>query len=128
SPITTQALLGGLADKVSDGGLGSISALGRIYVDRIVEDLSTLAREDSANASLYRERVRQLWGSYIYIQVWMIILLALLGLYKFDETASSLLGIANMMTEVGGKSIASKARKMALENFDRAYPVGSEIP
>ena len=128
SPMTTQALLGSLADVVSNDVLGSISALGSIDVDRIVEDFSTLVREDSANASLYRERVRQLWGTYIYIQVWVIVLLLLLGVFKFNETASSLLGIANMMTEAGGKSIASRARKIALENFDRTYPPDSEMP
>jgi len=52
NPVTTQALLGGLAGVVSNDVLDSISALGSIDVDRIVEDFSTLAREDSANASL----------------------------------------------------------------------------
>ncbi len=127
SPVTTQALLGTLADIVSNDVFGSISALGSIDVDRIVENFATLAREDSANAFLYRERVRQLRGSYIYIQVWIIVLLVLLGVFKFNETVSSP-GIANMMTEVGGRSIASEAREIALENFDRTYPPDSEVP
>jgi hypothetical protein len=128
SPIMTQALFAGFTDIVSTGALGSSPILGDIDVDRIVENFSTLVGQDSANASLDRERVRQLWGSYIYIQVWVIVLLLLLGVMKFDQTASALLGIANMMTEWGGKSIASSARKIALENFDRACPIGSKIP
>jgi hypothetical protein len=128
SALTTQALFGRLAEITSNDVRSSFSVLENINVDQIVEDFSSLAREDRINESLYRERVRQLWASYVYIQVWIIVLLVLLGVFKYDETLSSLLGIGNMMTEVGGKSVAYKARKIALETFDRTYPSGSEMP
>jgi hypothetical protein len=111
-----------------DYSLGSISTIGLIDVDELVEKLSILARPGSADPVLDRERVRQLWGCYVYVQVWIICLLVLIGAMKVDATAFACLGIALSMTGVSGNSVASRARELALENFDRVYPPGSRMP
>jgi hypothetical protein len=111
-----------------DYSLGSISTIGLIDVHELVEKLSVLARPGSADAVLDRERVRQLWGCYVYVQVWIICLLVLIGAMKVDATAFACLGIALSMTGVSGNSVASRARKLALDNFDRVYPPGSRMP
>lgn len=61
-----------------DYSLGSISTIGLVDVDELVEKLSVLARPGSADPLLDRERARQLWGCYVYVQVWKICLLVLI--------------------------------------------------
>ena len=107
--------------------LSSLSALEAIDVDRL-KRLSALAAARNANAALERERIRQLWGYYIYVQVWMICLLVLVGAWKMDNTVAALIGIGLSMTGWTGKSVASRAREIALDNFDRMYPPGSDMP
>jgi len=126
--MMNQALFGGVADIVGKGAFGSISALGAIDVDQLVEKFSALATARNADASLERERIRQLWGYYIYVQVWIICLLVLVGAWKMDETLATLLGIGLSMTGWTGQSVASRARKIALDNFDRIYPPSSKMP
>ena len=120
-----QALLGSFAD--IERALSSLSALEAIDVDRL-KRLSALAAARNANAALERERIRQLWGYYIYVQVWMICLLVLVGAWKMDNTVAALIGIGLSMTGWTGKSVASRAREIALDNFDRMYPPGSDMP
>jgi hypothetical protein len=44
-----------------------------------------------------------------------------------NETASAILALTTTMTGVSGHSVASKARRAALQAFDRAYPLGDQM-
>src|SRR5208282_4249933 len=54
--MMNQALFDGFADMVDKGALGSISGLGTIDVDQIVENFSARVRPRNSDVSLERER------------------------------------------------------------------------
>jgi len=121
-------------NKMAAGSIGSqlYPLGGLIDLDQLVKSFSALVRADRAdNAAvpLDRERVRQLWGQYIYVQVWLIFLLVLLIVTVNGDKASNVLLTAYMgTTGVCGKSAASRARKIALDNFDRIFPPENKMP
>jgi hypothetical protein len=114
----------GLSLGVADGVLKSV--LGSIDIDQMVERLSALAEEDPASAFLTRERARQLWGYYIYVMVWAVCLLVVLHVMSLNQTSSTLLGLTTTMTGLSGHAVASRARKIGLDRFDRRYPPDSK--
>lgn len=97
-----------------------------IDVDQIVRSLSALAETDAAVAPLTREQARLLWGWLVYAVVWAIVLQLVLTVMSVSETSSSVLGLIVTMTGVSGHSVASKARKVALEAFDNVNPPGDQ--
>jgi hypothetical protein len=110
----------GTVPGLTDGVLKSV--LGSIDIDQMVERLSALAEEDRASAFLTRERARQLWGYYIYAMVWAVCLLVVLHVMSLNQTSSTLLGLTTTMTGLSGHAVASRARKIGLDRFDRRYP------
>ena len=104
----------------------SKSVLGSIDIDQMVERFSALAEEDRASAFLTRERARQLWGYYIYAMVWAVCLLVVLHVMSLNQTSSTLLGLTTTMTGLSGHAVASRARKIGLDRFDRMYPPDSK--
>jgi hypothetical protein len=102
---------------------------GLIDLDQLVKSFSAVARVDRALAGPEREQLRQLWGQYVYVQVWLICLLLLLVVtINGDKASNVLLTVSTGATGICGHSAASKARKLALDNFDRVFPPGSKIP
>ena len=88
-----------------------------------------LPKADHPVAALDREQLRQLWGAYVYVQV--LVLCALLLLFitmKLGTTENSLLTVATTTTGVSGITVAARARKLAVDNFDRNFPPGRKIP
>jgi hypothetical protein len=102
--------------------------IGLTELEQLLTYSSVLPRDDHAVTTFDREQIRQLWGQYIYVQV--LILCALLLLFftmKLGTAENGLLTVFTGTTGVSGITVASKARKIAVDNFDKVFPPGCDV-
>jgi hypothetical protein len=102
--------------------------IGLTELEQLLTYSSVLPRDDHAVTTFDREQIRQLWGQYIYVQV--LILCALLLLFftmKLGTAENGLLTVFTGTTGVSGIKVASKARKIAVDNFDKVFPPGCDV-
>jgi hypothetical protein len=97
-------------------------------LDRISGDIARFARHDSQVVPMNRDLFRKVWGAYIYMMVWSIYLMVLLRLLEANETTGIIAAIATTMTPANGPWVASRAKEIALQRFDRYYPPESKAP
>jgi hypothetical protein len=102
--------------------------IGLTELQRLLTNPPVLPGVDHSVAALDREQIRQLWGQYVYVQV--LILCALLLLFftiKLGTAENSLLTVITGTTGVSGMTVASRARKIAVNNFDNIFPPGQDV-
>jgi hypothetical protein len=103
--------------------------IGLTELERLFPNSSVLPGIDHSVAAWDREQIRQLWGQYIYVQVFILcVLLLLFFTMKLGTAENGLLTVFTTATGVSGLTVASKARKIAVDNSDTIFPPGRDMP
>jgi hypothetical protein len=102
---------------------------GLIELERLLENLSVRHGVVHTVSPLDREQIRQLWGQYIYFQVLLLcFLLVVVVVTSLGTAENDALAIATTTTGVSCRTVASKAQKIAVNNFDKLFPPGRKVP